>query len=109
MIPILHWPGVMIAGAVGADQPDIRLMGLEVGDGPDHVDDGDSFRDRDDDGDPGVGRFHDRIGRERRRHEDHGGVGAGLLDGLGAGVEDRDAERGRAPPARRDPPTRFVP
>ncbi len=30
-------------------------------------------------GDAGVGRFHDRVGRERRRHEDHRRVGAGLL------------------------------
>ena len=41
--------------------------------------------------DAGVGGLHDRVGGERRRDEDHRRVGAGLLDRLGDGVEDRQA------------------
>ena len=33
--------------------------------------------------------FHDRVGRARRRHEDHRGVGPGFLHGLRDCVEDR--------------------
>ena len=58
-------------------------------------------------GDARVGRLHDGIGGERRRHEDHGRVGAGLAHGLRHGVEHRQVQvRGaalaRAP--RRPPP-----
>ena len=38
---------------------------------------------------PAVGGLHDRIGRPGRRHEDQGGVRAGLADGLGDRIEDR--------------------
>ena len=57
---------------------------------------------------PGVGGLHDRVGGERRRHEDHRRVGAGRLDGLGDGVEDRDAlDASRRPcrASRRRPPS----
>ena len=70
-------PGRDDPGAVGADQPGRRVMRLQVSDGADHVEHGDALGDRDDHLDAGVGRFHDRVGRERGRHEDHGGVGAG--------------------------------
>ncbi len=98
------------AGAVGTDQPGVGPMCLQVGHCAGHVDDRDALGDRDDQRDPGVGRLHDRVGRERRRHEDHRGVGAGLLHRLGHGVEDRDAQRRRRRPGRASsPPTRFVP
>jgi hypothetical protein len=35
--------------------------------------------------------FENGIGGKRRGHEDDGGVGSGLLDGLGNGVENRPA------------------
>ena len=64
------------AGAVRADQPR-RGWSLEVALDPDHVEDRDAFGDADDERDAGVGRLEDRVGGERRRHEDHRGVGAG--------------------------------
>ena len=39
----------------------------------------------------GVGRLENRVGRERRRHEDQRRVGAGVVDRIIDGVEDRDA------------------
>ena len=50
---------------------------------------------------PGVGRLQDGVGREGRGDEDHGGVGRGLLDGLGHGVEDGQALDDPASLARR--------
>jgi len=52
---------------------------------------------------PRVFRFQNGICRERRRNEDDGGVGAGLLDGLGDGVEDRPALVDGSALARGDP------
>ena len=54
-------------------------------------------------GSAGVGRFHDRVGCKRRRHEDHGGVRACLSHGIGDGVEHRPALVGRSAFAGRDP------
>ena len=42
------------------------------------------------DANAGVGGLEDGVGRERRRHEDHAGVGAGRGHGLRDRVEDRD-------------------
>src|SRR4029079_11011596 len=55
--------------------------------------------------DAGVGRLHDRVGRATGRDEDAGRVRAGLADGLGDGVEDRDraVEGPEAALAGRDP------
>ena len=64
------------AGAVGADQPAGPI--LEELHRPRHVEHRNALGDGDDDGDAGVGRFHDGVGGGRRRHEDHGGVGTGL-------------------------------
>ena len=89
--------------AVGADQPDTGMMCLQKGDGAGHVEHGDPLGDGDDHLDAGIGRFHDRVGRERRRHEDHGGIGPGRGDRLGAGVKDRHSQRGRPAATRRDP------
>ena len=49
-----------------------------------------------------VGRFHDGVGGAGRRHEDHAGVGPGLLHRLGDGVEEREALLDRAALAGRD-------
>ena len=56
-----------------------------------HVDDRNAFGDADDERDAGVGRFHDRVGGKRRRHEDHRRVRAGLLHRIGDRVEHRPA------------------
>src|ERR1700736_5831508 len=53
-----------------------------------HVDDRDSFRDTNNQLNAGIGRLQDRIGRERRRDEDHGCVASGLFSRLGDCVED---------------------
>ena len=66
-----------------------------------HVVDGDALGDAHHEGDACVGGFHDGIGGERRRDEDHAHVGPGLLDSLGDGVVDRTVEVRRAALARR--------
>ena len=48
----------------------------------------------------GVDRLEDGVGGEGRRHVDQRGVGAGLLHGLGDGVEHRQAQVRRAALAR---------
>ncbi len=90
MMPILHSPGVMTPGQLGPMRCAFGFVVQERFD-LDHVEHGDAFGDGDDDGDAGVGGFHDRVGREGRRDEDHRGVGAGGVDGLADGVEDRQA------------------
>ncbi len=80
-MPILHSPGVMTPGQLG---PIRTLSGWSLRKRLDlhHVEDGNAFGDGDDDADARVGRFHDRIGRERRRDEDHRRIGAGCLHRL---------------------------
>ncbi len=68
-----------------------------------------AFGDGDDDFDAGVDRFQNGVGRERRRHEDHRGVGAGLLDRFGDGVEHRQAFDRLAALPGVTPPTICVP
>jgi hypothetical protein len=53
---------------------------------------GNAFGDADDHLDAGIRRFEDGIGRERRRHVDHRGVGAGFAHGIVHGVEHRQAD-----------------
>ena len=89
MIPILHLPGEMIPGQFGP----IRrvLASLQKRRGADHVECGNAFGDADDQFDAGIGRFHDGVGRKRRRNENDGRVGAGLAARFVDGVEDIDA------------------
>ena len=47
-------------------------------------------------------RLHDGVAGERRRHEDHGGVAAGLAARVGDRIEDRNALDHVAALARRD-------
>ena len=91
------------AGAIRADQADLGVVGLEVSHRAGHVEDRNPLGDRDDQRDPGVGGFEDRVGGERRRHEDHRRVGAGLLDRIGAGVKHRHAQGRSSPLARGHP------
>src|SRR5436189_176072 len=68
-----------------------------------HVVHRDALGDAHDELDAGVGGFHDRVGRERRRHEDHRRVGARLGARLGDAVEHRNAFHHLAALARRHP------
>src|SRR4029450_131684 len=56
-----------------------------------HVTDGNALGDAHDESKIGIGRLVDGLRGESRRHEDEGGVRAGLGDGLRHRVEDRDA------------------
>jgi hypothetical protein len=100
-MPILHSPGVITPGQFG---PTRRPSGWPFSNVLDahHVQHRDALGDADDDLDAGVGRFQDRVGGERRRHVDHRRIGAGGGDGLGDGVEHRQAEVGGAALARGD-------
>src|SRR5581483_8945756 len=79
------------AGAVGAEAPRRRVAAEEVLD-PDHVLDRDALRDAHDERDARRGGLHDRVRRERRRHEDARRGRACLLDRLDDGVEHGHAE-----------------
>src|ERR1700742_4302479 len=82
------------ARAVRPDQP--RLRAGERALDPDHVQDRNALGDADDQRDLGIDGLTDRVRRPRRRHIDHRGIGAGLLAGLGDGVEHRQSEMRRA-------------
>src|SRR5690606_4785595 len=88
------------ARAVRAHQHDVVITGQHVLD-PQHVQHRDALGDGDDDLDARVGRLQDRVGRVRRRHVDDGRVDAGLDDGIGDGVEHRQAQVLGAALARR--------
>src|SRR5262249_450594 len=70
------------AGAVRPDQHAARVLAAQGRLDLDHIVHRDALGDADDDLDAGVSRFEDRVGRERRRYIDHGGVGAGLGNGV---------------------------
>ena len=78
MMPVLRLPAVMMPGQLGpmsrVDFPSMNVHHLQ------HVQGGNAFGDADDQRDTGVGGLHDRVGRERRRHEDNRCVRAGLSD-----------------------------
>src|SRR5690606_21665480 len=80
------------ARAVRADQPGVLVILLEDVVDAQHVQDRNALGNADDDADAGGSRFKDGIGRERRRHVDHAGVGTGFLDRLGHGVEHGQAQ-----------------
>ena len=77
------------ARAVRADEA--RRLALHEAQRLHRVEHRDALGDADDELDAGVGGFHDGVGGKRRRHEDHRGIGAGLRDRVGDGVEDREA------------------
>src|SRR5690348_4952528 len=89
------------AGTVGADQHGFRIVLQHVLDAQ-HVEYRDAFGDRDDHLDASGRGFHDCVGRERRRHEDHRSVGAGFVHGFAHGVEHRQADVFGAALAGRD-------
>ena len=77
------------ARAVGPEQR--RAAGAHVTVELQHVVGGDALGDAHDRGHAGVDRLVDRVGGEARRHEHHRRVRGTLVDGVGHGVEDRDA------------------
>ena len=90
------------ARAVRADEANAGL-GLERFLDAHHVHDRDALGDAHDEFHARVGGFEDAVGGPGRRHEDHGGVAAGLLPRLGHRVEDGDRPvEGLAAPARGD-------
>src|SRR6185312_5578916 len=60
------------------------------------------FGDANDERNSRIGRFHDAVRRERRRHEDDGGVGAGFFHSLAHGVKYRTVQMFLAAFAGRD-------
>src|SRR6185437_1781805 len=94
------------AGAVGADQHGVRIVLQHILDAQ-HVEHRDAFRDRDDHLDATRRGFHDRVGRERRRHEDHRRIGAGVVHRFAHGVENRQADVFAAALAGRDAAHQF--
>ena len=84
------------AGAVRPEQADAARPQVRVH--VEHLVRRDALGDADDQLDAGVGRLVDRVGGEPRRHEHHRRVRARLADGVGDGVEHRDAVDVAAPP-----------
>src|SRR5881296_323463 len=76
------------AGAVRADQPGAPLVQERQHAG--HVEDGNAFRDTDDQTEPGVGGFVDRRRRHGGGHVDHCDIRLGLAHPVRDGVEHRD-------------------
>ena len=89
MIPTLALPGDSTPGQFGPIRRE--SVPCEVVVDAQHVVRGNALGDADDRADARVRRLVDRVRGERRRHEHHRRVGAGLGHGLVHGVEDRDA------------------
>ena len=89
-MPILHSPGVITPGQFGPISVELRIS-AERALRLHHVQRRDALGDADDDGDAGLRRLEDRVRGAGRRHVDDRRVGARLLDGLGDGVEHREA------------------
>ena len=107
MMPILHSPGVMTPGQFGPISGDLvpsrarltRTMSMHR----------DAFGDADDQLDPGIDRFQDRVGGEGRRHVDDTGV-APVLARASCTVSNTGRSRCVVPPLPGvTPPTILVP
>ena len=98
-MPILHSPDVITPGQLGPISRDFEPQRSRLT--FTMSSDRNAFGDGDDERDLGLDRLADRVGRARRRHIDHAGVGAGFRLGLGDGVEHRQPEMRRAAFARR--------
>ena len=77
------------AGTVGTEQPRLRV--LELGPHLDHVERWNALGDANDQRNPRVLRFENRVGGKRRRNKNHRHIGAGLLHGVCHGIEHRPA------------------
>ena len=87
-MPILHCARSDDARAVRADEA--RLRALEIALRREHVADRNAFGDADDERNARIRRFANRVGRARRRNENHRRVGAGFLHGFFDRVENRN-------------------
>ncbi len=85
-------------GGVGAD--DDRLVSQGVAFHAHHVLHRDAVGDHHDHFDARLQRLHDRVGGERRRHEDRADIGAGAAYRLGHGIEHRPLQMHHAALAR---------
>src|SRR5229473_4616946 len=90
----LAFAGRNDAGAVRADEA--RFLEVHNGGDAHHVDGGNAFGDADDERELGVRRFQNSVGGVRRGNENHRGVCAGGLRGVGDGVEDGALEMFRS-------------
>ena len=99
-MPILHSSGVMTPGQFGpiSRVPLLARARLDAH----HVVDRHALGDAHDQLDAGIGRFENRIRRERRRHVDHAGGRAGFAHGFLHRVEHRQAEMLLAAATRRN-------
>ena len=98
MIPILALPGEITPGQLGPMSLDFDCA--QYAPHLDHVVGGDALGDADNQRQPCVLGFQNRIGCKRWGHEDHGGIGPCGLDRLGNGIEYRPAFMDRAALAR---------
>ena len=87
------------AGTVRPDQARIRARQRRAH--LEHVQHRNAFGDADDQLDAGIGRFQNRIGRERRRHVDHRRIRAGLAHRRRDGIEHRQTQMHLSTLARR--------
>src|SRR5690348_3039921 len=94
------------AGAVGANQHGFGIILQHVLD-TQHVQHRDAFGDRDDHLDAAGRGFHDRVRSEWRWHEDHRGIGAGVIHRVAHGVVNRQADVLGAALAGRDAANQF--
>ena len=78
------------AGAIGADKATTEISQRRFD--PDHVIDGNAFRDAHDQVHAGIGGLEDGVRSKWRRHVDHADVGARFGDGVTNRVEYRYAE-----------------
>src|SRR5579863_615425 len=102
--PDHRFSGADDARAVGSDErrPLLARIAAEIALDAHHVLCGDPVGDGDREADPAVGRFHDRIARERARYENAARRGAGHPDGVLDRVEHGKPEVGGTALARCD-------
>src|SRR5690625_4908965 len=79
------------ARAVGPDQSNIVVVFKRCAHAQ-HVEHRNAFGNTGDYPNAGISRLQNGIGRKRRRHKNHGGIGTGLLNRFIHGVEDRQAQ-----------------
>ena len=91
VMPMLHLPGVMMPGQFGPEQAGAREVADERVVDERLVLGRDALGDAHDEPDAGLGRLEDRGGRRLGRDGDERRRGPGGLDGVGDGVEHRDA------------------
>src|SRR3990172_4141573 len=89
-------------GTVGSDQTSIWKT-IQVGAHPEHVEDGYTFRDTDDQLDPRLRRLRDRFRGESGWDHDHAGIRAGRGHGILYCIEDRSIQVACAAASRRHP------